>query len=252
MRFRRRDASRRRVGETRRDRREMAREAGLGRISVVSLLGGLAAALTALAVLIGAAAAATSAIDFDTDLMSNEWRNVDPPDAAIMSVALFLAWFFGGYVAGRMARRTGMSHGFYMWALGAAVLVGAMAGLDQMGRGDALIVSFDALGIPTTFDALRDLSAVVGLACALTSLAGACAGGAMGENWHTKLVSRAADPTMGPSGAARVDAGRRLRGPNGMVDVRERIGEPGPPPAADASNASEGTPATERQPVRSG
>ena len=257
MRFRRRGAPRP-VGETRRDRRELACEAGLGRLSVVSLFGGVAAAMTAFALLIGAAAAATAAIDFDTDLMSQEWRNIDAPDAAILSVALFLACLFGGYVAGRMARRTGLSHGFYTFGLGVVLLVGAVAGLDQLAQGDALIVSFNALGIPTSFDTWRDLSAPVGLAWVLTALAGACAGGVVGESWHTKLIARAADPTIGPTAAARVDAGKRLRGQNGMVDVRERLGEPPlpVPEAAPAEPTPEPTPeekeaTTEREPARS-
>jgi hypothetical protein len=253
------------MGETRRDRWELAREAGLGRLSVVSLLGGVAAAMSAFALLIGAAAAATAAVDFDTDLMSQEWTNIDAPDAAILSVALFLACLFGGYVAGRMARRTGLSHGFYTFALGLVLLVGAIAGLDQMARGDALVVSFGALGIPTAFDTWRDLSVPVGLAWVLTALAGACAGGVVGEGWHTKLVARAADPTVGPNAPARVDAGKRLRGQNGMVDVGERLGAPAPPVPAAANpgerapektapdeTAPEKTEATpERQPARS-
>ena len=86
MRLRKRSTARSRgaalVSESRRDRRALARDAGLGRVSVVSLLGGVAAAVAAFTVLIGAAAAATSAANFDTDLMSQEWRNLDASDAA--------------------------------------------------------------------------------------------------------------------------------------------------------------------------
>ena len=114
------------------------------------------------------------AANFDTDLMSQEWRNLDAPDAAILSAALFLAWLFGGYVAGRMARRAGLSHGFYTWALGAVLLVGAVAGLDQMTQSDALPTALRTLGVPTVFDEWRDLPALVGLAWALTALGGAC------------------------------------------------------------------------------
>jgi hypothetical protein len=229
-------------GETRHDRRDLAREAGLGRLSVVSLLGGVVSAIAAFALLIGLAAAASSAVDFDTDLMSQEWRNIDAPDAAIFSIALFVACLFGGYVAGRMARRTGLSHGFYTFALGVVLLVGAVAGLDEMTRGDALIVGFNTLGIPTEFDAWRELSAPVSLAWALTALAGACIGGSLGERWHTQLLARAADPTIGPTAAARGDAGKRLQGQKGMVDVRERLGEPVAPMAE---------PAPDREPARS-
>lgn len=229
MRLRKRSTARSRgtasiVSESRRDRRALARDAGLGRVSVVSLVGGVAAAVTAFAVLIGAAAAATGAANFDTDLMSTEWRSLDAPDAAILSAALFIACLLGGYVAGRMARRAGLSHGFYAFALGAVLLVGAVAGLDQMTRSDALPTALRTLGIPTAFDEWRDLPALVGLAWALTALAGACVGGAWGERWHTRLVERAADPTVGRGAAARVAAGDRLRGGSGMVDVGERLG----------------------------
>ena len=237
------------VSESRHDRRALARDAGLGRVSVVSLLGGVAAAFTAFAVLIGTAAAATAAVNFDTDLMSQEWRNVDPPDAAILSVALFLAWLLGGYVAGRMARRAGVSHGFYTWAFGAVLVVGAAAGLNQMGRSGAVVTSFHGLGIPIDIDEWRDLSGLVGLAWALTALAGAAVGGALGERWHTKLLERAADPGVGPAAAARVAAGERLLGDTGMVDVHERLG--GVDAAPEAAATADGTLDDEREPVPS-
>ena len=236
MRLRKRNRARSRgtapMSESRRDRRALARDAGLGRISVVSLLGGVATTLTAFAVLMDAAAAASGAAGFDTNLMSGEWRSLDAPDAAILSAALFLAWLFGGYVAGRMARRAGLSHGFYTWALGAVLLVGAVAGLDQMSRGDALPTALHTLGVPIAFDEWRDLPALVGLAWALTALAGACLGGMWGERWHTRLVERAADPAVGRGASARVAAGNRLRGDSGMVDVGERLGTP-PRPAEE-------------------
>lgn len=213
------------AGESRRDRRTMARDAGLGRVSVVSLVGGVASSITASVVLIGTAAALTGAVNFDTDLMRQEWRNLDAPDAAIMSLALFLGWMLGGYVAGRMARRSGATHGFYTWVLGAVLLVGAVAGVNEVGRG-ALTRSFDALGIPTDFDHWRDLPALAGLSWALTALAGACVGGSLAERWHSRLVARAADPTIGPGAAKRAEAGPRLRRDRGMIDVDERLSGP--------------------------
>jgi hypothetical protein len=222
------------VYESRHDRRALARDAGLGRISVVSLLSGVAAAVGAFAVLIGLASAATSAVNFDTDLMSYEWPNVDPPDAAIFSLALFLAWLLGGYTASRMARRAGASHGLYTWALGAVLLVVAVAAVNELGRSGAVVTGFRALGIPTAVDDWRGVSGVVGIAWALTALAGSAFGGALGERWHTRLMERAADPGVGPDAEARVAAGERLVGDTGMVDVRERLGALVPPPASAA------------------
>jgi hypothetical protein len=210
----------------------MARDAGLGRISVVSLLGGVAAGLSASVVLIGAAAAATGAVNFDTDLMRQEWRNLDAPDAAIMSVALFIGWLFGGYVAGRMARRAGASHGFYTWALGAILLFGAAAALNEVSRGSALSRGFGALGIPTHLRHWRALPTLAGAAWVLCAFVGACVGGGLGERWHTRLVARAADPTIGPDAAPPRDdtapRGHRRRGRD-MIDVSERLGPPGSP-----------------------
>ena len=249
MRLRKRNRARSRgtapiVSETRRDRRALASDAGLGRISVVSLLGGVATALTAFAVLTGAAAAATGAAGFDTNLMSGEWRNLDAPDAAIVSAVLFLAWLFGGYVAGRMARRAGLSHGFYTWALGAVLLVGAVAALDEMSARDTFPTALRTLGIPTAFDDWRDLPALVGLAWALTALAGAGLGGMWGERWHTRLVERAADPNVGPGVGARAAAGARLKGDSGMVDVGERLGTL-PEPANEVAESD-----AEQEPAR--
>jgi hypothetical protein len=215
------------VSESRRDRRRMAREAGLGRVSVVSLFGGVAAGVTACALLIGAAAVATGAVNFDTDLMRQEWRNLDAPDAAIMSVALFIGWLFGGYVAGRMARRAGVSNGFYTWVLGAVLLVGAVAALNDVTRGSAVGRSFAALGIPTDLDHWRELPALAGVSWAFAALVGACFGGGLGERWHTRLVARAADPTIGPSAVPPADTTERpahRHRDRDMIDVSERLG----------------------------
>jgi hypothetical protein len=149
-----------------------------------------------------------------------------------------------------MARRAGVIHGFYAWVLGAVLLFGAVAILDDVARDAAVVGSFDLLGIPTDFDHWRDLPTVVGLAWGAVMLAGACVGGGLGERWHTRLVARAADPAVGPNAsppaasAKRERRFRRERSDRGMVDVGDRIGGP-----VDESSAS--VEDREREPSRS-
>jgi hypothetical protein len=196
---------RKRVTETRRDRRLLAEDAGLGRISLVSVLAGVATAVSAFAILTGAAAGAAMAARFDLDLVSREWRYLDPPDAAVGAAALCLAWCFGGYVAGRLARRSGTSHGFYTFVLGAMLLAGAVAALDRASSGAALYRSFRSLGLPVDFDEWRELPTLVAVAWTVCTAFAATAGGSLGERWHAKLVGRATD-------ARRLRAGDRLMG----------------------------------------
>ena len=136
MRLRKRSTARSRgaalVSESRRDRRALARDAGLGRVSVVSLLGGVAAAVAAFTVLIGAAAAATSAANFDTDLMSQEWRKLDASDAAILSAALFLAC-----VCSPVARAQDAAAAFERYRMGdyeGAIATGEAAKTGEAGK----------------------------------------------------------------------------------------------------------------------
>src|SRR3712207_1972279 len=98
------------VVETRRDRADLVADAGWGRISFISVLFGTLVAFGAFAVLAAATAAVLAALNIDTDLSTNEWRQAGFAAAAVMAVIQFVSYFCGGYVAGRMARRSGAMH----------------------------------------------------------------------------------------------------------------------------------------------
>ncbi|HET7486321.1 MAG TPA: hypothetical protein VFJ85_00230 [Acidimicrobiales bacterium] len=196
--------------ETRGDRAALAAHAGLGRISAASVLAGTLAAFGAFAVLAAGVAAAARAAGFDTHRSAGQWHDIGAAGGAAAAVLLLLCFVFGGYVAGRMARRAGSTNGLLVFLLG-VVVAGGLVGLVIADWGGVARNLRDA-GIPTAAGQWRDVGVLAGLGSLVAMLVGALLGGAWGERWHTKLLNRAADPSRGPEGrlreAARIDAER--------------------------------------------
>jgi len=112
--------------EDRRDRVVLAREAGWRRISWASVVAGVFVAYGAFAVLLGIVSAVLDAIGVDTTGLSDaDWRGVGVGSAAALCVVLLVTYFYGGYVAGRMARRSGFLQGLCVFLVGFAVLAAA-------------------------------------------------------------------------------------------------------------------------------
>lgn len=106
----------------------------------------------------------------------------------ILLVILFVAYFCGGYVAGRMARFNGIAQGIavWVWALVIAVAVavlGAVAG-DQYNV-LAQLNSFPR--IPVNEGDLTTGGIIAALAAAAASLIGAILGGLTGMRFHRKV-----------------------------------------------------------------
>jgi hypothetical protein len=191
--------------ETRRERRELAADAGFGGFSFTSVLAGVLVAYGAFAILVGLAAAAVGAAGGDTDL-TTDWEQLGTAGGLLVAGLLFLAYLFGGYVAGRMARRNGLAHGAGVLVLG-VVIVGVVATLVRSSGGtEAIADNLRSLGIPTTAEEYGQAGSVAGLASLLALIAGSLLGGALGERWHARLFARAADPTVGAQAEAAREA----------------------------------------------
>ena len=191
--------------ETRRERRELAADAGFGGFSVTSVLAGVLVAYGAFAILVGLAAAAVGAAGGDTDL-STDWEQLGTAGGLAVAGILFLSYLFGGYVAGRMARRNGLAHGAGVLVLG-VVIVGVVAALVRSSAGtDTIADNLRSLGIPTTADEYGQAGSVAGLASLVALIVGSLLGGALGERWHARLFARAADPTVGAQAEAAREA----------------------------------------------
>ena len=191
--------------ETGRERRELAYDAGFGGFWFTSILAGVLVAYGAFAILAGLAAAVVGAVGDDTDL-STDWETLGTTGGLVVAGLLFLAYLFGGYVAGRMARRNGLVHGLGVLVLG-VVIVGVVAALVRSSDGTAAIAdNLRSLGIPTTGEEYGQAGTVAGIASLIALVVGSLLGGVLGERWHARLFARAVDPNVGAQAAAAREA----------------------------------------------
>jgi hypothetical protein len=141
---------------------------------------GMAVLLSALVAAVGAGLGMVS-----MPLDAAAARTVGATGAIVLLVIMFVAYYCGGYVAGRMARFAGAKQGVavWLWALLAAVIaavVGSVAG-----------VRLDALpslpGLPVDGGELTTGSVAVGVGMLVVTLVGAVLGGLAGMRYHRKV-----------------------------------------------------------------
>ncbi|HVF76087.1 MAG TPA: TIGR04086 family membrane protein [Acidimicrobiales bacterium] len=183
--------------ETRSDRAELAHDAGKRKISFPSVLAGTLVAFGAFAVLLAIAAAVANAVDADIDLTSNNWEEMGTAGGIAAGVVLLLSYFYGGYVAGRMSRRSGMWNGFMVFVLGVLIAVGVGGLVNALADTDEIARNLRNVGIPTTADEWEQVGTVAGIAALAGMLLGSLWGGAVGERYHGRYLTRALDPDVG-------------------------------------------------------
>jgi hypothetical protein len=172
----------------------VARErAAFGGLKIGSAFFGWLAAMGTAVLLSAIVAAAITAVR----VASGEGASTDPAtiaagagvgtDVAIV-VILFVAYYCGGYVAGRMARFDGAQQGLAVWvlALVAALLITALGTLAG--------ANWDLLGTLNGFPRLQDAATNVTTAGVVTTLialaaalAGAVLGGLAGMRFHRRV-----------------------------------------------------------------
>jgi membrane protease YdiL (CAAX protease family) len=184
--------------ETRGDRRALARDAGLRQISGISIVAGTLSAYGAVAVLLAIAGGIAAAVNSGTDFSNVSWTQLKTGTGILVAVILLLSYLFGGYVAGRMARRSGVANGIGVFVLGIVVALVVGIWVKQAGGGSNLTDALRNIGAPTTWHEWSDVGTVAGIAALAAMLVGSILGGSLGDRWHSKLVARALDPTIGP------------------------------------------------------
>jgi len=183
--------------------KEITREAGIGPVSLLSIVAGTFCAYGAFSLLAALAGALLTRADVDTEFRTNDWTGSGAVAALASALVLLLAYLYGGYVAGRMARRRGALHGLGVAVL--SLLLGAAIGAVVGGLTDNQDVedNLRSIGVPTTTDQITGV-ALAGIAASLAAIVlGAIVGGLLGERWHAKLARRAADPSVGPAADLR-------------------------------------------------
>ncbi len=196
--------------EGRRDRLELAREAGWGGVSWFSVAAGVFTALGAFALCVGITAAVLHPLDFSLDgLTDNDWQRLGLVAGLLSAAALLGAFSFGGYAAGRMARRAGLRHGVLVFAVGVGVLAWAAGITGAEGAAAAIRDRLESFGAPTGTSTWFGVAVLAGAAALGGMLLGAVLGGIRGERWHQRLVARALDPDIGPEADLRAEAERQ-------------------------------------------
>jgi hypothetical protein len=148
------------------------------------------------ALLVGILAAAGTAVGLTTlsesDATSNA-SDIGLGGAIALLAALAIAYYCGGYVAGRMSRFDGARQGLGAWLIGLFVtIVLAVAGI-VLGEEYNVLERLNLPALPVGESELLGGAAITLVAVILGTLLAAIAGGKAGERYHRK-VDRAGFP----------------------------------------------------------
>lgn len=148
---------------------------------------GMAVLLSALVAVTGLLAGEATGNDTTTevsDALDIQVESIGVLGVVVALVIIFVAYYSGGYVAGRMARFDGIKQGLAVWgwAIVVAVVVGvigAVAGNDYEG----------SLGMPqVSMDETTSTTAMVAIVLVLlVSLVAAMLGGLVGMRFHRRV-----------------------------------------------------------------
>jgi hypothetical protein len=108
--------------------------------------------------------------------------------AIVLLVVILVAYFCGGYVAGRMARFNGLKQGVgvWLWTIIAAVVV-TILGLVAGDRFNALSSVNSLPSLPVSRDALTTGAIVSVVVVIVAALVGAILGGLSGMRYHRRI-----------------------------------------------------------------
>ena len=201
-----------------------------GGISGGAILTGVVVAFGAMFLLSALVGGILTAIGIGADdVGANEAIQAGIGAGIVLVIAQFLAYLWGGYTAGRMARGAGLVNGILVpiVAILVAIVVGAV--VASLGATANLNLPFSTNRLPLENDFVVDWGLAISLAALGAMLLGGALGGALGARWHTKLERRTLDeaPVTTDEGDERP-----------AVDLRER------PAPSTTSSTTTTSPAT--------
>jgi hypothetical protein len=144
-------------------------------IGLIALLTGIVGAL---------AAAADYALTID---WNNSAGTIGIASAAVLLVILAIAYYNGGYVAGRLARFDGARQGFGVWMIG-VVVTAVVAGLAALaGSQYDVLDRVDLPSVPIDDHTLTTGGVVVVIAAVVITLLAALVGSMAGQRYHKRI-----------------------------------------------------------------
>jgi amino acid transporter len=149
----------------------------------------VAIALTVLlSSILGAIASAIGATtDITQDQAEREAGAIGLAAAIAIVAVMMVAYYFGGYVAGRMSRFDGPRQGLATWLIGLVVTVAAVALGIVFGDQYNVMDRVDLPRIPIPTETATWGGIITGLALIVGTLLAAVAGGKVGHRYHNRV-----------------------------------------------------------------
>ena len=145
---------------------------------------GIAAILTAF---ISAAGAAIGLTDISSSEAKKNAATIGIGGAIALLIVLLLAYYAGGYVAGRMSRFDGGRQGFGAWLIGVIITVLFGAAGAILGSRYNVLSALNLPRIPVQEGTLATGAAITLAAIVLGTLIAAVLGGRIGRRYHRKV-----------------------------------------------------------------
>lgn len=166
-----------------------------GGLNVGAAFFGWIVAVGVAVLLVGIVGAVLAGVDSSIEITRSDAEDragaIGVSAAVIVLVLLAVAYYAGGYVAGRMSRFDGARQGVGVWVIG--LLVAIVAGVVGAFFGSTYNVldRVDVPSIPISSDDLTLGAVIAGIAALVVSLVFAILGGVVGQRYHGR-VDRAA------------------------------------------------------------
>src|SRR5215216_2472861 len=147
---------------------------------------GMAVLLTAIVAAAGTALGYTANVN-TTNPTAGEVQSIGIAGGIALLAIIFVAYFCGGYVAGRMARFHGLRQGAagWLWAMISAIVVAVVATIA--GSRYNILAGLNLPRIPVNEGTLTTAGLLTAVGIAVASLAGAILGGMAGMRFHRRV-----------------------------------------------------------------
>jgi amino acid transporter len=143
------------------------------------------------ALLVAILAAAGAAVGLTENVTTTDARNnaetLGLGGAIALVVVLMIAYYFGGYVAGRMSRFDGARQGVGAWIFGVFVTIVLAAAAAILGSEYNVLDQLNLPALPVGDDTMTTGGAIALVVIVLGSLLAAIVGGKAGERYHRKV-----------------------------------------------------------------
>jgi hypothetical protein len=139
---------------------------------------------TLLVALLAAAGAAVGLTESD---VTNNTEEIGLGGGIALVIVLMIAYYAGGYVAGRMSRFDGGRQGIGTWLIGLIVTVALAAAAVILGDQYNVLEQLNLPSLPVGDETLATGGIIALAAIALGSLLAAMLGGKLGERYHRRI-----------------------------------------------------------------